>query len=250
VRRRRAYQWHPEAPPQPGSVRELFARLAAEKCSPQALLDSVAALDIELVLTAHPTEVSRRSLIQKYDAIAAILERLDHGGLTPVEREQELREMRRHIMAAWGTDEIRQQRPTPVDEAKWGFTVIEQSLWQAVPDFLREFDAALLAATGQRLPAERSPVRFASWMGGDRDGNPNVTHAVTREVILLARWMAADLFWRDIDALRASLSMAACTPELRARAGQGSREPYRDLLREVRSPTAHREAETAKAHRG
>ncbi|MFZ5560944.1 MAG: phosphoenolpyruvate carboxylase [Pseudomonadota bacterium] len=234
VRRRRAYQWHPEAPPQPGSVRELFARLAAEKCSPQALLDSVAALDIELVLTAHPTEVSRRTLIQKYDAIAAILERLDHGGLTPVEREQELREMRRHIMAAWGTDEIRQQRPTPVDEAKWGFTVIEQSLWQAVPDFLREFDAALLAATGQRLPAERSPVRFASWMGGDRDGNPNVTHAVTREVILLARWMAADLFWRDIDALRASLSMEACTPELRARAGQGSREPYRDLLREVR----------------
>lgn len=234
VRRRRAYQWHADAPPQPGSVGELFARLAAQKRSRQEILDAVAALDIELVLTAHPTEVSRRTLIQKYDAIADSLERLDHGGLTPVERAQELREMRRHIMAAWGTDEIRQQRPTPVDEAKWGFTVIEQSLWKAVPDFLREFDAALLEATGQRLPVEKSPVRFASWMGGDRDGNPNVTHAVTREVILLARWMAADLFWRDVDALRATLSMDACTPELQAHVGEGSREPYRDLLREVR----------------
>ncbi|MDF3030235.1 MAG: phosphoenolpyruvate carboxylase [Moraxellaceae bacterium] len=240
VRRRRAYQWHPEAPPQPGSLHELFARLAASNCTPEAMLAAVDRLDIELVLTAHPTEVSRRTLIQKYDAIADILERLDHGALTPVECNQEIREMRRHIMAAWGTDEIRQQRPTPVDEAKWGFTAIEQSLWKAVPEFLREFDVALQAATGQRLPVDRSPVRFASWMGGDRDGNPNVTHAVTREVILLARWMAADLFWRDIDALRASLSMDACTPEVRARVGEGSREPYRDLLREVR----HRLART------
>lgn len=234
IRRRRAYQWHETVPPQPGSVRELFARLAVRQFSPQSIRDAVAKLDIELVLTAHPTEVSRRTLIRKYDAIADLLEQLDHGGLTPVEREQRLRQMRRHIMSAWATDEIRQQRPTPVDEAKWGFTVIEQSLWQAVPDFLREFDAALFAATGQRLPVERSPIRFASWMGGDRDGNPNVTHEVTREVLLLARWMAADLFLRDIGSLRASLSMQACNAALRERVGQGSREPYRDLLREVR----------------
>ena len=234
LRRRRAYQWRPEAPPQPGSVRELFQRLAAMHKSPEDIQAAVEALDVELVLTAHPTEVSRRTLIRKYDAIADILENLDRGGLTPVERERELADLRRHVMAAWATDEIRRQRPTPVDEAKWGFTVIEQSLWQAVPDYLREFDAALSGATGQRLPLERSPLRFASWMGGDRDGNPNVTHAVTREVILLARWMAADLFWRDIDALRATLSMQACNEALRARVEPDSREPYRDLLREVR----------------
>lgn len=198
------------------------------------MLAAVDSLDIELVLTAHPTEVSRRTLIRKYDAIADLLEDLDRGGLTPVERGQAMAALRRHVMAAWATDEIRAQRPTPVDEAKWGFTVIEQSLWHAVPAYLRDFDAALRASTGRGLPVERSPLRFASWMGGDRDGNPNVTHAVTREVILLARWMAADLFWRDVDALRATLSMQACSPALRARVGEHSREPYRDLLREVR----------------
>lgn len=233
-RRRRAHQWSVDAPPQPGSVSELFARLAAKGIAPQEILETVRALDIELVLTAHPTEVSRRTLIQKYDAIADTLERLDHGGLTPVERTHELTVLRRHITGAWRTDEIRQARPTPVDEAKWGFTAIEQTLWWAVPDFLREFDAALFASTGQHLPPETSPVRFASWMGGDRDGNPNVTHAVTREVLLLARWMAADLFGRDIEALRADLSMADCSPALRERVGADSREPYRDLLRTVR----------------
>ncbi len=234
VRRRRAYQWRSDAPPQPGSLRELFVRLRAAGRSPEELQAAVAALDIELVLTAHPTEISRRTLIQKYDDIADCLEHLDHGSLTPQEREQELQALRRHITAAWHTDEIRKTRPTPVDEAKWGFTAIEQSLWRAVPEFLREFDEVLRVHTGKGLPLTASPVRFASWMGGDRDGNPNVTHAVTREVLLLARWMAADLYWRDIDALRAELSMSDCSPALRAAVGADSREPYRDLLREVR----------------
>ncbi|MGH8492499.1 MAG: phosphoenolpyruvate carboxylase [Moraxellaceae bacterium] len=239
VRRRRAHQWRSDEPPQPGSVRELFALLASHHCGKDDILAAVDKLSIELVLTAHPTEVSRRTLIQKYDAITESLERLDRG-LTPVERAQEMTALRRHVIAAWSTDEIRQSRPTPVDEAKWGFTVIEQTLWKTVPDFLREFDTALFEATGKHLPVDHSPIRFASWMGGDRDGNPNVTHAVTREVLLLARWMAADLLWKDIDALRADLSMADCSPELRARVGAESREPYRDLLREVR----HRLART------
>lgn len=234
VRRRRAHQWQSDEPAQPGSVRALFSRLAAEGHDAASMRSAVSALDIELVLTAHPTEVSRRTLIQKYDDIAASLERLDHAGLTPVERREELASLRRHIMSAWHTDEIRQHRPTPVDEAKWGFTVIEQSLWKAVPEFLREFDAVLFEYTGQRISLDHSPVRFASWMGGDRDGNPNVTHRVTREVILLARWMAADLFLRDIESLRAELSMSDCSPSLRLLVGPDSREPYRDVLRSVR----------------
>jgi len=234
VRRHRAHQWRMDEPPQPGSVRALFARLAKEGRSTRDILAAVQSLDIELVLTAHPTEVSRRTLIRKYDDIADALERLDHGSLTPVERTEELANLRHHITAAWHTDEIRKTRPTPVDEAKWGFTTIEQTLWKAVPQFLREFDAVLFEYTGAHLPLDKSPIRFASWMGGDRDGNPNVTHKVTREVLLLARWMAADLFWRDIDELRADLSMRDCNAALRAEVGDDSSEPYRDFLREVR----------------
>jgi phosphoenolpyruvate carboxylase len=193
------------------------------------LAATVAALDIELVLTAHPTEVLRRTMIRKYDAIAAALAEHDR----PESAQAALETLRRLIAEAWHTDEIRHDRPSPQDEARWGFAVVENSLWQALPGFARELDEALVARGLAPLPTAAAPVRFASWMGGDRDGNPNVTAVVTREVLMLGRWMAADLFLRDVEALRSSLSMSRCTPELAALVG-ASPEPYRELLRGVR----------------
>jgi phosphoenolpyruvate carboxylase len=166
---------------------ELLARLQSEGHSNESLARQLGRLEIELVLTAHPTEVARRTLIQKYDAIAAQLALQDHRDLTAAEREQIRQRLQRLIAEAWHTEEIRRTRPTPVDEAKWGFAVIEHSLWHAIPSYLRKADQALHAATGLRLPLEAAPIRFASWMGGDRDGNPNVTHKITREVLLLGR---------------------------------------------------------------
>jgi len=230
IRRRDAGQ------PEPFEARvlpELLARLKQAGHSNDALARQLAKLDIQLVLTAHPTEVARRTLIQKYDAIAGQLAAQDHRDLTPDERHQVRERLRRLIAEAWHTEEIRRTRPTPVDEAKWGFAVIEHSLWHAIPSHLRKVDKALLDATGLRLPLEAAPIRFASWMGGDRDGNPNVTAAVTREVLLLARWMAADLFLRDIDALAAELSMQQASDALRERVGD-SAEPYRAVLKQLR----------------
>ncbi|ARB29925.1 phosphoenolpyruvate carboxylase [Pseudomonas tolaasii] len=212
---------------------ELLARLQGEGHSDESLARQLAQLEIELVLTAHPTEVARRTLIQKYDAIAAQLALQDHRDLTTAEREQIRDRLQRLIAEAWHTEEIRRIRPTPVDEAKWGFAVIEHSLWHAIPNYLRKADQALHAATGLRLPLEAAPIRFASWMGGDRDGNPNVTAPVTREVLLLARWMAADLYLRDVDQLASELSMQHASPALQARVGD-SVEPYRALLKQLR----------------
>ncbi|AXP07084.1 phosphoenolpyruvate carboxylase [Pseudomonas fluorescens] len=225
-----------ESQPQPFEARvlpELLARLRAEGHGAEALARQLGRLEIELVLTAHPTEVARRTLIQKYDAIAAQLAAQDHRDLTSAERAQIHERLQRLIAEAWHTEEIRRTRPTPVDEAKWGFAVIEHSLWQAIPNYLRKADQALHAATGLRLPLEAAPIRFASWMGGDRDGNPNVTAAVTREVLLLARWMAADLYLRDVDQLAAELSMQHASEALRAQAGD-SAEPYRAVLKQLR----------------
>ena len=193
------------------------------------LLHTLANLDIELVLTAHPTEVLRRTMIQKYDAIAALLTSRDQEGANHHNEEA----LRRVIAEVWHTDEIRQTRPTPQDEARWGFAVVESSLWQALPDFLREVDQALVARGLDPLPIDAAPLRFATWMGGDRDGNPNVTAVVTAEVLMLGRWMAADLFLRDIDALLASLSMRRCSVELSQLVGPVD-EPYRELLKQVR----------------
>lgn len=212
---------------------DLLARLSANGHKGEALARQFGRLDIELVLTAHPTEVARRTLIQKYDAMAEALAAGDHSDLSTAERERVTQRLQRLIAEAWHTEEIRRSRPSPVDEAKWGFAVIEHSLWQAVPNVLRKADDVLHQATGFHLPLEAAPIRFASWMGGDRDGNPNVTASVTREVLLLSRWMAADLYLRDIEHLAADLSMQQASAALLARVGE-SAEPYRSLLKQLR----------------
>jgi phosphoenolpyruvate carboxylase len=233
VRRRRAYLRDPSAAPQRGSSEETFTRLLARGISPDALHAATLALRVELVLTAHPTAITRRTLIQKHLRIASALAQQDRVDLTAPEREEILASLRREVLAAWETDEIRARRPTPVDETIAGLLIFEQTLWDAVPRFLRALGGALTRTTGRGLPLSAAPLRFGSWMGGDRDGNPTVTPEVTRLACSVARWMAADLYEREIAALRSELSITVATPELRARAN-GAREPYRAVLREVR----------------
>ena len=237
IRRRRAYLADAKSPPQPGSCRETFARLAASGIGPQDLFDAICTLRIELVLTAHPTEVSRRTLIHKYNRVAELLAARDHVDLTVPEREEVLDALRREVVSAWETDEVRHDRPSPLDEVRGGLIVFDQSLWQAVPAFLRSVDTALRQASGRGLPLEVAPLRFGSWIGGDRDGNPNVTPEVTRKACLLARWQAADLYLPEINALRDELSMSRASRELTDRTGD-THEPYRVLLREVRNRLA------------
>ncbi|MEQ9545904.1 MAG: phosphoenolpyruvate carboxylase [Marinobacter sp.] len=215
------------------SLQQVFERLTSSGISADELHRRIADLSIEFVMTAHPTEVARRTLIMKYDEMSDCLSRLDHDDLLATERDEIVDRLAQLISEAWHTDEIRHERPTAVDEAKWGFAVIENSLWQALPKFLRSLDLSLSEVTGRGLPLDAAPIRIASWMGGDRDGNPNVTHQVTRKVFLLGRWMAADLYLRDIQALRAELSMWQANDELKALAGS-SREPYRHVLAELR----------------
>ncbi len=233
VRRRREYRRDATAPPQAGSFDDSFGRLFASGVTPDALHAAAASLRIELVLTAHPTTIMRRTLAHKQRRIADALAEQDRPDLT-VEEQLDLDEtLRREIAAMWETDEIRPQRPTPVEEATSGLLVFEQALWNAVPQSLRSLDRALIAATGRGLPLDAAPIRFGSWMGGDRDGNPTVTADVTRRVCLVSRWMAADLYDGELAALQLELSMMDATPELRARCG-GAREPYRAVLRDLR----------------
>jgi phosphoenolpyruvate carboxylase len=233
VRRRRDYQRNPAAGPQPASCEETFPRLMAGGVSPEALYEAACGLHIELVLTAHPTEITRRTLIHKHLHIANALMELDRPDLTVPERAETIENLRSEIAAAWETEEIRPRRPDPLDEVTSGLLIFEQTIWDALPRYLRLLDAALRKTTGRPLPLDAAPIRFGSWIGGDRDGNPHVTPEVTRVACYSARWRAADLYLKDVDALRLDLSMTDATPELQARAG-GAREPYRAVLREVR----------------
>lgn len=155
-----------ESQPAPFEARvlpELLTRLLAAGHDAESLARQLGRVDIELVLTAHPTEVARRTLIQKYDAIAAQLAALDHRDLTGAEREQIKTTLQRLIAEAWHTEEIRRTRPTPVDEAKWGFAVIEHSLWQAIPNYLRKADQPYMPPPA--CTCRWRPRRFASPRG-------------------------------------------------------------------------------------
>ncbi len=198
-----------------------------------ALSQIINKLRIELVLTAHPTEVTRRTLIRKYDQIVNTLADRQNGSLLTFEQDKLRGRLHRLVEEIWATDEIRTTRPTAVDEAKWGFAVIENSLWQAVPDFIRHLDRLCSRHLGESLPVDIRPIKFYSWMGGDRDGNPNVTHKITREVLLLGRWMAAELYSRDIYSLGGDLSMSEASDELRA-IYPDSVTPYRDAMYDLR----------------
>ncbi|MEP1868827.1 MAG: phosphoenolpyruvate carboxylase, partial [Paraglaciecola sp.] len=156
-------------------------------------------LNIELVLTAHPTEVTRRTLIHKHSELAKCLSKVHQSEITETHRDKIETRIAEIISQAWHTEEIRTIRPTPVDEARWGFSVIENSLWEAVPDFIRELDKRFVDKFDLSIPLDVAPVKFGSWMGGDRDGNPFVTSKVTEQVLLLARKRAAKLFAKDID---------------------------------------------------
>lgn len=232
----------------PDTLDELFARLKVREFTPEQIRDSVADMTIELVLTAHPTEVTRRTLTKKHSEIMGCLTQMEHSDLLPRERERVVNRMEQLISQAWHTEDIRSNRPTPVDEAKWGCATVEHSLWHALPEFLRQLDERLHQHTGHHLPLEAMPVRFASWMGGDRDGNPNVTAVVTREVLLLSRWIAADMFLRELKLLSNELSMAKCSSALNRQA-LGSSEPYRCVLNALRErlKAARRHCELALA---
>ncbi|MCG7584637.1 phosphoenolpyruvate carboxylase [Photobacterium sp. OFAV2-7] len=218
----------------PDSIDTLFGKLSNSDISQFDSIQAVRDLNIELVLTAHPTEIARRTMIHKLVQINKCLSKLELSELSPSERQRVEQRLEQLIAQAWHSDVIRQQRPTPLDEAKWGFAVVENSLWQAVPEFLRQFDEKLTTHLGEGLPIDASPVKFSSWMGGDRDGNPFVTSSVTREVMLLSRWKAADLYLSDIQELVSELSMVKCNDQVRELAGD-EHEPYRAILKDLRA---------------
>lgn len=220
------------------SCTDTFSRLLDRGISKDQLHDAVSKQQVEFVLTAHPTQVVRRTLLARYNRISDALKAGDNKDLTPDEQQAVRERLRREVSTVWHTDELHRRRPTPLDEVRGGLAVLEQSLWAAVPQFLRRLDRALVEHTGKGLPIDAAPIVFGFWMGGDRDGNPNVTAGVTEEAVRLCRWTAAKLFHDEVDELCQELSMDTASAALREAAGT-KREPYRTLLRRNRARLAN-----------
>ncbi|MBD1156539.1 phosphoenolpyruvate carboxylase, partial [Pelagibacterales bacterium SAG-MED16] len=176
-------------------IEEIFEKLFKnKKISNNKIYNLAKNLDIGIVLTAHPTEVKRRTLIQKYHKIIEILEQRDLYKSHPSKLTQLNKQLHDEFTIIWNTDDLKRTKPSPFDEARWGLAIIEDSLWETIPKVYRRLNSIFLKNMNRGLPKNFNPIQFGSWMGGDRDGNPNVTAKVTKEVILLSRWEAAKLY--------------------------------------------------------
>jgi len=161
------------------------------------------------VFTAHPTEAARRSVLSKMTTIAQLLEQPD----SPTKSER----LAETIDLLWQTDELRLGRPEPLDEAVNSIYYLDELLQDTVPEVLASF-ANEVKRLGVELSPNAKPLSFGTWIGGDRDGNPNITAAVTKSAILLQNSHFTRAINRHLDELRQSLSistkLAGVTKEL------------------------------------
>jgi len=215
-------------------IEEIFEELFKNKNIPNNKIYNLAKnLNIGVVLTAHPTEVKRRTLIQKYHTITEILEQRDLLKKYPAKIKILDKKLYDEITIIWNTDELKRFKPTPSEETRWGLAVMEDSLWETIPKVYRRLNDIFVKNMGKNLPKNFNPIEFGSWMGGDRDGNPNVTAEVTKEAVLLSRWEAAKLYEKQLTKLLRSLSMKNCSKEILRKTGKVF-DPYRVFLRPLR----------------
>ncbi len=215
-------------------IEEIFEKLFKNKKINNNKIYSFAKnLNIGIVLTAHPTEVKRRTLIQKYHKITEILEDRELFKDHSSKIKSLNKKIHDEFTIIWNTDDLKRSKPSPADEARWGLAIIEDSLWETIPKVYRRLNDIFLKNMGKGLPKNFNPIEFGSWMGGDRDGNPNVTSKVTKEVLLLSRWEAAKLYEKELTKLIRSYSMKKCSKKIQKLTGK-SFEPYRVFLRPLR----------------
>ncbi len=231
-----------------GAPRESVAAAVAEIGEERIgrLLDD---LEMHPVFTAHPTEARRRAVVTAILRISGLLRDLDDPRTGSAARDVTTRRLMEEIDLLWRTSQLRRTKPDPVDEVRTAMAMFDETIFRVVPSIYRALDAALAPDAGDRPPLARSYLRFGSWIGGDRDGNPFVTAQITREAIgvqadhiLRALENACSRVGRTLTAhetttpasesLRGALASArAAQPELTADIAKRSPgEPHRQFL--------------------
>ena len=198
---------------------------------PTEIAQLVGRAELRPVFTAHPTEASRRAILDKLAQVSHLIEQRIEDRRTDADRRRIDRRVEELIEAIWQTDELRHVRPEPLDEARSVLYYLGQTVRDAVPDLLDEIQA-VLRSIGQDLHSDRAPIRFGTWVGGDRDGNPNVLPDTTDRVLRLQRRHALEILVTEVIALGHELSVSTrvheVSDELRA-AVEADRNPLKDL---------------------
>src|SRR5882724_5014544 len=225
-RRRRTAQLSPERPPQPGSIRGTLRRMRQSGINLDTALEWLRQIEVIPVFTAHPTEVARRTVLFKRQRIAASLELLDRLPLTDAEAMKREAAIAAEITALWQTDEVRRRPPTVRDEIKMGLDYYSGCLIDMLPRLYEEFADALREVYECELTANELPsfLQFGSWIGGDRDGNPFVTAASTRDALQMARRVILDHYVARSVELMDRLSPSECQAPVTASLKDGVKQ--------------------------
>ena len=191
-----------------GTFASLLSRAAAGEVAVDRLEASFAALDVVPVLTAHPTETTRRSVLNHLTALAADMDTLDNPRLAARHREELIDGMRARIELLWQTEELRHTRPRIVDEARNIRFYLDEVLFDAVPDVYAELDRQWCALLDRPPPPLRPFLRIGSWVSGDRDGNPHADAASLRSTLVGQKELVLGRYVRALQSLATDLSVS------------------------------------------
>ncbi len=227
VLRNRERQAYPR--PLDESIAAAIAALWEQNVDSEAMQRLLQQLHIEPVFTAHPTEAKRRTVLSKLRHIAGMLYEREVRDLLPAEEELLQRRLLAEVTTLWLTDYTRTRKPEVTDEVRTGLHFFETSIWQVAPQIYESMEAAL----ARYYPTLRAPshfLKFGSWIGGDRDGNPNVTTSVTAETLRLHRGLAVEQHRAAARQLSRSLSISdrlgQVSPALLASIERASPSPH------------------------
>jgi phosphoenolpyruvate carboxylase len=208
IRRKRDYEVSAGEAVQRGSIENAVQDLKERGIAIDDVQDILSSISLELVMTAHPTEATRRAVLDIHKRIAVDVMELDNPTLTYREREKLREKLMNEVLILWQTDELRGRKPTVIDEVRNGLFYFDETLFEVLPSVYEELERCL----SKYYPDENWHVpdylRFGSWIGGDRDGNPSVTSKVTWETLTLHRQLAIQKYEEKLNELMGLLSFS------------------------------------------
>ncbi|MFD0677243.1 MULTISPECIES: phosphoenolpyruvate carboxylase [unclassified Paenibacillus] len=190
IRRKRDYERSAGENVQPGSIEDVVRDLKNKEISTSDVHNIIQGISLELVMTAHPTEATRRAVLDIHQRIANDVMELDNPNLTFREREQLRGKLLGEVITLWQTDELRDRKPTVIDEVRNGLYYFDETLFDVLPEVYQELERCLQKYYPEEAWHVPVFMKFGSWIGGDRDGNPSVTSKVTWETLTLHRELA------------------------------------------------------------
>lgn len=208
IRRKRDYERSAGESVQPGSIESVVQRLKEKNLPVDEVRQMLDGISLELVMTAHPTEATRRDVLDIHKRIADEVMELDNPTLTYREREKLREKLLNEVLTLWQTDELRDRKPTVLDEVRNGMYYFHETLFEVLPNVYEELERCLTKYYPEEQWHVPAYLRFGSWIGGDRDGNPSVTADVTWQTLKMQRNLAIHKYENNLRELARHLSFS------------------------------------------